>query len=83
MQVVTAHQEGNCTTFRVVGDLAGESVSELERCWRKVADQYPRNLRIDLCHTQQIDASGKRLLSEMFGAGIEIMVPVRNHEKQS
>lgn len=83
MQVITANQEGNCTTFRVAGDLAGESVTELEKCWRKVAHQNPRNLRIDLCHAQQIDDSGKHLLCEMFGAGIEIMVPIRNKEKYS
>jgi len=83
MHSVSTTHSGNCTTFRISGDLRGGSVLELERSWRKESRLCPKSMCIDLRSVREIDDSGKRLLCEMFGTGMEILIPVRNREKKT
>ena len=82
MQGISTNHDGNCTTFRVVGNLRGDSVLELERSWRKEARQGQKSMCIDLRSVREIDDAGKQLLCEMFGMGMDILIPVRNPEKK-
>ncbi len=81
MGFVTAKQTGRCTTFQVIGNLAGELVTDLEKRWHLATGKKQQAMRIDLRAAKQIDESGKHLLCEMFGEGIELVVPVRNREE--
>ena len=53
------------------GKLAGESVAELERCWR-VAFNTQVPVSIDLTSVSFIDNQGKQLLLKMFESGAQL-----------
>jgi ABC-type transporter Mla MlaB component len=81
MFAIKTDYDGRCSTFRIDGDLAGESVTELAKCWLRQTIRQTPSIRIDLRRTKHIDDAGKHLLCEMFGNGIELVVPVRNPER--
>jgi ABC-type transporter Mla MlaB component len=72
---------GNETTLRIVGNLNGQTVFELERCWRK-ARSSGQQVQLDLCSVDKIDDAGKTLLTYMFGSGVELLVKARKHKVQ-
>jgi len=82
MHAISTTREGKCTTFRVVGDLSGNSVVQLAKSWHKIACDPRQTFRVDLCAARRIDDEGKHLLCEMFGNGIELIVPVRNRARR-
>ncbi len=75
---IQSKSSGNETTVRVEGDLNGEMVRELERCWRK-ARSAGSCIQLDLCSVHEIDDAGKTLLTYMFGSGVELVVGPRKH----
>lgn len=82
MQAVSTTCDGKCTTFRISGDLSGDAVAQLENLWRNAPHQPRQVISVDLRRAQRIDEQGKHLLCEMFGNGIELVVPVRNRKKR-
>ena len=60
-------------TIRLQGDLAGQWVPEVERCWHSVlAGPSKRKLRIAMDPVTYVDAAGKALLREMHSAGAHL-----------
>ena len=59
--------------WELEGKLAGDWVGELERCWR---DREKRSgtasLQLHMKSVSYVDSSGKHLLAEMHGRGVEI-----------
>ena len=71
MLKVSIRQVDSTETWELEGKLSGDWVKELERCWR--GRRLPADpLRLYLKAVSYIDASGKQLLSEMHGRGVEI-----------
>lgn len=55
------------------GDLAGESVAQLERCWRDLRSIEPREiLLIDVRDLESADEDGYRLLEAMRRQGVVV-----------
>jgi len=60
-------------TLVLEGKCRGPWVDELERCWRKaVASASGKVLRVDLENVGFVDERGKKLLGEMYDAGVEL-----------
>lgn len=67
-------EEGlDSVTIRLQGDLAGQWVQEVERCWQSVlAGPRKRTLRIAMDPVTYVDSAGKALLREMHSAGAQL-----------
>jgi len=71
---IRTDQDDRCTTLRLEGELAGFAVAKMERRWQRTLDSGRGSLRLDLRCVSNIDDSGKKLLSRMFGEGAELLV---------
>ena len=69
---ITAHQKPKATWLLLEGKLAGDSVAELEKCWR-VASTAKNSVSIDLTSVSFIDSRGKQLLLKMFESGARLV----------
>ncbi|HKZ03585.1 MAG TPA: hypothetical protein VJ180_15185 [Pyrinomonadaceae bacterium] len=65
---VTACKELAITRLRLEGKLAGDSVDELEKCWRRTSADETSFL-VDLTSVDFIDGRGKQLLTKMYQTG--------------
>lgn len=73
LRITTQDIAGNVGLF-VEGRLAGDSVSELEKCWRRgEAGDSPIPAVVDLTNVCFIDAHGKQLLTQMHRHGIKLI----------
>ena len=72
MLKVTSKQAESAEIWELEGKLSGDWVRELERCWRERSSPAGISLQIHLKAVSYIDAAGKRLLTEMYGRGVEI-----------
>lgn len=73
LRITTQDIAGNVGLF-VEGRLAGESVGELERCWRRAeAGDSPIPAVVDLTNVCFIDTHGKQLLTQMHQHGIKLI----------
>jgi hypothetical protein len=69
---VTIKQVDSSETWELEGKLSGDWVKELERCWRERRSPAGVSLEVHLKAVSYIDPSGKQLLTEMHGRGVEI-----------
>jgi len=69
---VTVKKEDLLETWELEGKLAGDWVTELERCWRERPIHSGIAMQLNLKAVSYIDAAGKQLLTDMYGAGVEI-----------
>lgn len=58
--------------WELEGKLSGEWVGELERCWRARDGRSGAALQVHMKAVSYVDSSGKLLLAEMHGRGVEI-----------
>jgi len=68
---ITTHQELEATCLMLEGKLAGESVAELEKCWRDASTAHLL-VSIDLTSVSFIDNRGKQLLLKIFVSGTQL-----------
>jgi anti-anti-sigma regulatory factor len=72
MLKITTQNDGKVTIFDLEGKLAGPWVEELEHCWqRAVNDDW--QIRVVLKAVTFIDAAGRRLLTDMYRQGAELV----------
>ena len=73
LRITTQNIAGDVGLF-IEGRLAGDSVSELEKCWRRAeAGEAPAPSVVDLTNVCFIDALGKQLLTQMHQHGIKLI----------
>ena len=72
MLKITRRDEAGTAVIQVEGKLAGPWVKELEECWRSVAADQPRPVRVDLTAVSFIDESGEALLRTMHRERVEL-----------
>lgn len=71
---VTLEEWGEHIVFRVEGKIKGPWVIELERCWRSTSSRaIGKTFGVDLDGVDFVDDQGKALLTEMAGAGVELI----------
>jgi ABC-type transporter Mla MlaB component len=71
---ITAEQHGATWVLKLEGNLQGEWLGELRRCWRQLRDATPPvEIAVELADIQFIDAAGKALLTEMYRDGVELI----------
>lgn len=71
MMRITQQSDGEATTLKLEGCLAGEWVGEMKRCWDEIQGATrSRVIRMDLAEVTFIDAAGRQLLAEMIEAGV-------------
>lgn len=58
--------------WELEGKLSGDWVRELERCWRARDGRSGTSLQVHMKAVSYIDSSGKLLLAEMHGQGVDI-----------
>ena len=68
---ITTHNQSTDTVFLLEGKLAGDSVTELEKCWRIAATNTC--VSVDLTAVDFIDTRGKQLLAKMFKEGARLL----------
>lgn len=68
---ITTHNQSTDTVFLLEGKLAGDSVSELEKCWRIAATNTC--VSVDLTAVDFIDTRGEQLLAKMFKEGARLL----------
>ncbi|HEY5405122.1 MAG TPA: STAS domain-containing protein [Pyrinomonadaceae bacterium] len=68
---ITTHDEQSITRLFLEGKLAGEAVTEVERCWNAVSATKGA-VSVDLTGVSFIDSQGKRLLTKMFEKGTRL-----------
>lgn len=69
---ITSSNESAAVRLVVEGKVAGQSVSELEKCWL-LACSYRKSIVIDLSSVSFIDDLGKQLLARMHSHGTQIL----------
>lgn len=70
---ITIEDRADSATIRLEGDLAGQWVPELERCWHSLlAGPRMKTLRIAMDAVSYVDTAGRALLREMHCAGAEL-----------
>ena len=69
---VTINREASIEAWELEGKLSGEWVQELGRCWKESRVRPDIAVQVNLKAVSYIDAAGKQLLAEMYGAGVEI-----------
>ena len=72
MLKVTIKQVDSFEAWELEGKLSGDWVKELERCWKERPSPTGVSLQVHLKAVTYIDATGKQLLAEMHGRGVEI-----------
>jgi len=72
LKVTVKNEQDWLETWDLEGKLSGEWVKELNRCWLERPVQPGVRLQVNLKAVTFIDASGKQLLKEMYGRGVEI-----------
>jgi len=72
LKVTINKGQGPLETWELEGKLAGDWVKELDRCWKERISPAGVRLQVNLKAVSFIDASGKQLLKEMHGQGVEI-----------
>jgi len=72
MLKITRRDEADTAVIQVEGKLAGPWVKELEECWRSVAADQPRPVRVDLTAVSFIDETGEELLRTMHREHVEL-----------
>jgi hypothetical protein len=73
MLKITTQTDTTTTVFELEGKLAGPWVKELEGAWREAADSPDQPVRVLLCAVTFIDDKGKKLLTEMYQHGAELV----------
>jgi anti-anti-sigma regulatory factor len=70
---ITVQDYHGAKRFIVEGKLAGNCVSELEKCWRTAgAENLDQGILVDLNSVTYIDDAGKQLLRRMYLQGIKL-----------
>lgn len=70
---ITVQDYHGAKRFIIEGKLAGDCVSELERCWQAAgAEHLEEGILVDLSSVTFIDELGKQLLSRMYQQGIRL-----------
>jgi hypothetical protein len=69
---ITVNKKDSVETWELEGRLSGEWVKELERCWKDSTPHPGVTVLVHLKAVSYVDASGKQLLAEMHGSGVEI-----------
>jgi hypothetical protein len=70
---ITVQNDPGAKRFIVEGKLAGQCVSELEKCWQAAGTDLPENsILVDLTSVTYIDDYGKQLLRRMCDRGIRL-----------
>jgi hypothetical protein len=69
---VTIKKIDSIETWELEGKLSGDWVIELQRCWKDNSRPPGTAIQVNLKAVSYIDAAGKQLLTEMYGAGVEI-----------
>ena len=72
LKVTINKEQSSLETWELEGKLSGDWVKELNRCWIERTSQPDVRLQVNLKAVSFIDASGKQLLKEMHGRGVEI-----------
>jgi hypothetical protein len=72
MLKITTKTEEEGEVWELEGKLSGDWAGELKRCWRERNPLTRLRLRIHLKAVSYIDATGKLVLAEMYGEGVEI-----------
>jgi anti-anti-sigma regulatory factor len=72
LKVTINKEQALLETWELEGKLSGDWVKELNRCWLERNSPPDVRLQINLKAVSFIDASGKQLLKEMHGRGVEI-----------
>jgi hypothetical protein len=74
MLMITEQQQAGALTFRLAGALAGDWVTELERCWCDATRSLEsQRILVDLTEVVFVDETGKQLLTLMAQAGAELI----------
>jgi anti-anti-sigma regulatory factor len=69
---IIVEKEAKSTTLKLEGRLVGTWAQEVERVWR--TETAPsKYVQVDLTDVSFIDDRGKRLLAEMYAAGLEVI----------
>src|SRR5262245_52689413 len=70
---IRVEDQPKTTTFYIEGKLAGDSVEELRRIWTAARTNSPeKQTLIDLCAVRTVDATGKKLLCQMYHWGAKL-----------
>ncbi len=70
---ITTTDKDEVTVFRLEGNLTGDWVDELERCWTEInAVVSTRRFQIDVTEVGFVDEKGKVLLERMLLEGAEL-----------
>lgn len=72
MLKITTREVGSTEIWELEGKLSGDWAKELERCWNARSSNGTVPLEVHLKAVSYIDATGKRLLTEMYGRGVAI-----------
>ena len=67
MMKITLHEQPEATTIQLEGRVVGPWASVLDQTWRSLAQSLgAKKLHVDLRDVIQMDAEGKRVLSEIY-----------------
>ena len=70
---ITTIDKDKAMVFRLEGNLTGDWVDELERCWREMKSvDSTRKLEVDVTDVAFVDEKGKVLLERMLLEGAEL-----------
>lgn len=71
---IAIHNARGVTHSIMKGTLTGESVKELERCWRKAwATSSPPRILAELCDVRSVAKEGRKVPRLMAQAGVELI----------
>lgn len=69
----TVEHDGDLVMLRIEGRLSGPCLSELENCWRQIANgNGSRQLVVDLKEVTFVSSQGKQLLEKLCRAGARL-----------
>jgi anti-anti-sigma regulatory factor len=71
---ITQQQAGSRIVLKLEGRLSSAFVSELDACWRAVAeenDEHP--ILVDLSHVDLVDVAAQEQLTRMHRAGVRFV----------
>jgi anti-anti-sigma regulatory factor len=67
VRVTIYNPDGQGVVMKIEGELAGLQVPELERAWQELAPSLgERHLLVDVRGLTHLDASGQKLLAEIY-----------------
>ena len=74
LRIITQHHDAKLV-LRLEGRLQGPWVDELRNCWQRARGSTgDEAIRIELVDVGFVDPAAKALLTEMYCAGVEILV---------